>query len=103
MASTRLAATNHDTGKCVVVRISLDALEIVQAYRMGNPLSDGKFMSVKAAISKLVAQAGLLRQAHVALDTCYRGDYSTGHVIYPSFDEALVDAAHAAIAKELAL
>jgi len=51
----------------------------------------------------VAAQTDLLKQAYVALDTCYRGDYSTGHVIHPSFDETLVDAAHAAIAKALAL
>lgn len=43
----------------------------------------------------------LLQQALDALDTCVAGDYSTGHVIYPSFDCELVDAAFEAITKEI--
>lgn len=34
-----------------------------------------------------------IKQALEALYSCTSGDYSTGHVIHPSFDEAAVDAA----------
>lgn len=34
-----------------------------------------------------------LKKAIAALETCTPGDTSTGHVIYPSFDEAACDAA----------
>jgi len=39
----------------------------------------------------------LLEKAEEALETCDEGDYSTGHVIPPSFDEASVNQALAAI------
>ena len=34
----------------------------------------------------------------LALETCQVGDFSTGHVVYPSFDEKLVEEALAATA-----
>lgn len=42
---------------------------------------------------QLREQVAILREA---LLTCSVGDFSTGHVIYPSFDEKLVDEALAA-------
>lgn len=42
---------------------------------------------------QLREQVALLREA---LLTCSAGDFSTGHVIYPSFDEKLVEEALAA-------
>lgn len=59
-------------------------------------------------VAELEAQVAqlqkLARQAHAALESCTPGDYSTGHVIDPSFDESLVAEAYcaidAAIAKE---
>lgn len=43
----------------------------------------------------------LLRQAQAALESCTSGDTSTGFVIHPSFDEALVSAAEIALAEAL--
>lgn len=72
--------------------------------RIAQESSRVHIQSVLEELQATVAtQTELLKQAHAALDTCYRGDYSTGHVIHPSFDEELVDAAHAAIAKALSL
>lgn len=34
-----------------------------------------------------------MREALEALETCDPGDWSTGHVIHPSYDERSVDAA----------
>ena len=39
----------------------------------------------------------LLEKAEEALETCTEGDYSTGHVIHPSFDDASVNQSLAAI------
>jgi hypothetical protein len=44
----------------------------------------------------------LLQQALAALETCTPGDYSTGHVIHPWHDDALIDAAADAIRAHLA-
>ena len=44
----------------------------------------------------------LLQQALDALETCTPADYSTGHVIHPSFDDRLVDAAIVALEEALA-
>ncbi len=44
----------------------------------------------------------LLQQALQALETCTPGDYSTGHVIHPWHDDALIDAAADAIRAHLA-
>ena len=38
-----------------------------------------------------------IKQAIEALESCTPGDYSTGHVIYPSYDEDKVNAALAAL------
>ncbi len=43
----------------------------------------------------------ILQQALEALETCDEGDYSTGHVIHPSFDEKAVDAAITALRAHL--
>ena len=43
-----------------------------------------------------------LKLALEALETCYAGDYSTGHVIDPSFDEDAVKEAITAIKEALA-
>ena len=55
---------------------------------------DNEYLYV-AAIERdqLREQVSLLREA---LLTCSVGDFSTGHVIYPSFDEKLVEEALAA-------
>lgn len=44
----------------------------------------------------------LLQQALDALETCTPGDYSTGHVIHPWHDDALIDAAIDALRAHLA-
>ena len=44
----------------------------------------------------------LLEQALEALDSCTPGDYSTGHVIHPSYGEYSVNAAIEAIRAHLA-
>lgn len=41
------------------------------------------------------------QEALAALSTCRNADYSTGHVIHPSFDEKLVDAACISLARAL--
>jgi hypothetical protein len=38
-----------------------------------------------------------IEQAIEALESCTDGDYSSGHVIHPHFDRAMVDAALAAL------
>ena len=48
--------------------------------------------------AKLREQVAMLREA---LLTCSVGDFSTGHVIYPSFDENLVEEALAATEPKL--
>jgi FtsZ-binding cell division protein ZapB len=45
----------------------------------------------------IIELCALLEKAKEALETCTEGDYSTGHVIHPSFDEASVNQALAAI------
>jgi hypothetical protein len=49
------------------------------------------------ADQRITALESALRQAREALESCSQGDYSTGHVIDPSFDEDLVNAARTAI------
>jgi hypothetical protein len=45
------------------------------------------------AIATVPEMLAALKQAIAALETCNPGDYSTGHVIHASFDEAACDAA----------
>lgn len=47
-------------------------------------------------------QIEVLKLALEALETCCAGDYSTGHVIDPSFDEDAVNEAITAIEEALA-
>jgi len=52
--------------------------------------------SLRQQISDHIKREVMLRDA---LETCEVGDFSTGHVIYPSFDEKLVNEALAATAE----
>ena len=113
------------TNTLKVLRDALDALESAHAdylmlcsdhYRIYEKCN-GDHEHVEAAcedlrtlIASLEAQAvaesyrdritqleSALVVAREALESCSQGDYSTGHVIDPSFDEDLVNAAIAAI------
>ena len=53
---------------------------------MGEDLERAKANARLIAAAPKMLQA--LRRALVALQSCAPADYSTGHVIYPSFDEA---------------
>ncbi len=62
-------------------------------------------MSLRPVMQKVLAlrqqlEASQKREVMLrdALETCEVGDFSTGHVIYPSFDEKLVNEALAATA-----
>ena len=46
---------------------------------------------------------GALLKAQAALESLTPGDYSTGHVVHPSFDERLCAIAEGAIASAIAL
>lgn len=50
----------------------------------------------RAAADEIAKQDALIELMLEALDSCYPGDYSTGHVIPPYFDESAVESAIAA-------
>jgi len=58
-----------------------------------NWITHQQVVAAKRERDQLREQVVLLREA---LLTCSVGDFSTGHVIYPSFDEKLVEEALAA-------
>lgn len=66
-----------------------------EIHRLQMALADTEQLELGTAekCDQLREQVSLLREA---LLTCSVGDFSTGHVIYPSFDEKLVDEALAA-------
>ena len=47
-------------------------------------------------------QRAAMEQALEALESCTPGDYTTGHVVHPSFDLAAVHKAHTALTAALA-
>lgn len=79
-------------GKLMVVSEENDAL-------IADRLSEGNARLIAAAPELLAA----LEKALAALETCTPADYSTGHVIHASFDDAACawaeETARAAIAK----
>lgn len=66
-----------------------------EIHRLQMVLADTEALELGTAekCDQLREQVSLLREA---LLTCSVGDFSTGHVIYPSFDEKLVEEALAA-------
>ena len=52
---------------------------------------------IQAQAKRLEKQSAALKMAKDALESCDIGDYSTGHVITPSFDAVAVYGAIAAI------
>lgn len=66
-----------------------------EIHHLQMALADTEALELGTAekCDKLREQVAILREA---LLTCSVGDFSTGHVIYPSFDEKLVEEALAA-------
>lgn len=52
--------------------------------------ADAELADAQAEIARL---RGALKRCREAFDSCTPGDYSTGHVIHPYFDEDAVNAA----------
>ena len=71
---------------------AFDELEKAQQRKVATGVTDG---------SKVTIDRAKLEQVLEALETCYAGDYSTGHVIDPSFDEDAVKEAITAIKEAL--
>lgn len=67
----------------------------VEVQRLQSALADAEALELGTAekCDQLCEQVEVLREA---LLTCSVGDFSTGHVMYPSFDEELVEEALAA-------
>lgn len=91
-------------------------LAYAEGYRLGSASRDAEVAELQKAIDEnwvthqqivaaskerdqLREQVAILREA---LLTCSVGDFSTGHVIYPSFDEKLVEEALAATEPKIA-
>ena len=72
-----------------------------EIHHLQMALADTEALELGTAekCDKLREQVAILREA---LLTCSVGDFSTGHVIYPSFDEKLVEEALAASEPKIA-
>lgn len=54
---------------------------------------DAAAAELRRLVAEREADRAAMREALEALETCDPGDWSTGHVIHPSYDESSVDAA----------
>lgn len=72
-----------------------------EIHRLQMALADTEALElgISEKCDQLREQVRMLREA---LLTCSAGDFSTGHVIYPSFDEKLVEEALAATEPKIA-
>lgn len=94
--------SNHSGRKAAVMlrRLHAENEALRQSLRIEELISFRRQMQTYAA--QVEADTALLRQALEALESCTPGDYSTGHVISPSYDESNVEAAITAIKDALA-
>ena len=67
--------------------------EIIEQCRLNGMGAEREL----ALLGQIERQSAALKLAKDALESCDVGDYSTGHVITPSFDAVAVDEALAAI------